>query len=50
VFDPTGAIRDDLGFVGQPITMVLDASGKRVFSHSGAITLEILRKELTSLG
>src|SRR2546428_2010489 len=40
VFDPTGAIRDDLGFVGQPVTMVLDASGNRVFSQSGPITLE----------
>jgi len=49
VFDPTAAIRDDLGFVGQPVTMVLDASGNRVFSQSGPITLEILRKELTSL-
>ncbi|HYT78300.1 MAG TPA: TlpA disulfide reductase family protein [Actinomycetota bacterium] len=49
VFDPTAAIRDDLGFVGQPVTMVLDASGSLVFSQSGPITLEILRKELMSL-
>ncbi len=50
VFDPTAAIRNDLGFIGQPVTLVLDGSGKRVFTQSGAITLDVLRKELTPLG
>jgi cytochrome c biogenesis protein CcmG, thiol:disulfide interchange protein DsbE len=44
VFDPTGAIRDHLGFIGQPVTVVYDASGKQVLTHSGAITEEDLRK------
>ncbi len=50
VSDPRGAIRNDLGFIGQPETIILDAGGVRVFVQSGAITLETLRKELTSLG
>lgn len=50
VFDPSAAIRNDLGFIGQPETIVLDGTGKRVFTQSGAITLEVLRKELSSLG
>jgi thiol-disulfide isomerase/thioredoxin len=50
VSDPQGAIRNDLGFTGQPETIILDAAGKRMFVQSGAITLETLRKELTSLG
>ncbi len=45
VFDPTGAIRDDLGFVGQPITIVYDASGKST-TWSGPIPEEKLRAEL----
>jgi cytochrome c biogenesis protein CcmG, thiol:disulfide interchange protein DsbE len=44
VFDPTGAIRDDLGFIGQPITVVYDASGKQAITHSGAISAEDLRE------
>ncbi len=46
VFDPTGAIRNDLGFVGQPVTVVLDSSGRRVFTWSGALSESQLRKEL----
>ncbi len=43
VFDPTGAIRDDLGFIGQPITVIYDASGRKAFRHSGAISERDLR-------
>ena len=43
VFDPTGSIRDDLGFVGQPITVVYDASGRQSFVWSGAVPEEVLR-------
>ena len=50
VFDPTAAIRNDLGFIGQPVTLVIDGSGKRVFTLSGAVKLDDLRKELTPLG
>jgi len=49
VFDPTGAIRNDLGFVGQPVTVVLDSSGKRVFTWSGALSESRLRKELNAV-
>jgi thiol-disulfide isomerase/thioredoxin len=45
VFDPTGAIRDDLGFVGQPITIVYDASGGST-TFSGPIPEEVLRANL----
>ena len=44
VFDRRGAIRDDLGFVGQPITVVYDASGMQVFTHSGAVGEADLRE------
>ena len=50
VFDPTAAIRNDLGVIGQPVTLVIDGSGKRVFTLSGAVKLDDLRKELTPLG
>lgn len=46
VFDPTGAIRDDLGFVGQPITILYDASGKEVTSWTGPVLEEDLRTAL----
>jgi thiol-disulfide isomerase/thioredoxin len=35
VFDRSGAIRDSFGYVGQPVTVVLDASGARVQAWSG---------------
>jgi thiol-disulfide isomerase/thioredoxin len=44
VFDPTGAIRDDMGFIGQPITVVFDPAGKQAFTWSGPIPEEVLRK------
>jgi thiol-disulfide isomerase/thioredoxin len=50
VFDPTGAIRDDLGFIGQPVTIVFDASGKQVFQWSGAVDEDVLRTELKTIG
>jgi thiol-disulfide isomerase/thioredoxin len=43
VFDPSGAIRDDLGFIGQPITVIYDGSGRKTFTHSGAISEGDLR-------
>jgi thiol-disulfide isomerase/thioredoxin len=44
VFDPSGAIRDDLGFIGQPVTLIFDASGRKVHTRSGPIPEEELRK------
>ena len=49
VFDPTGAIRNDLGFIGQPVTVIYDASGKQAFTFSGPIPDKVLREELEDL-
>jgi cytochrome c biogenesis protein CcmG/thiol:disulfide interchange protein DsbE len=49
VFDPKGAIRDGLGFVGQPITVVYDSTGKQVWLRSGPITESLLRAQLHKL-
>lgn len=46
VFDPDGEIRDGLGFIGQPVTIVYDASGERTFEWSGAVSTELLRPEI----
>ena len=46
VFDPPGAIRDALGLIGQPHTLVFDAAGRRTLVHAGAITTRQLRTEL----
>ena len=42
VFDPSGAIRNALGMVGQPATVFYDASGTIVSSWDGQITRQIL--------
>ena len=49
VFDPTGAIRDGLGMVGQPVTVVFDETGEQAFVWSGAIPEHVLTTELASL-
>jgi thiol-disulfide isomerase/thioredoxin len=49
VFDATGAIRDDLGLIGQPNTVVYDSTGAKVFVTSGPVTLDALRPELDRL-
>lgn len=46
VFDPRGAIRDSLGLLGQPHTLVFDREGRRVFTWSGPVTEEVLRRAL----
>jgi thiol-disulfide isomerase/thioredoxin len=46
VFDPQGAIRDGLGYVGQPVTVIYDRTGKITFEHTGAITERILDGEI----
>jgi thiol-disulfide isomerase/thioredoxin len=46
VFDPEGEIRDGLGYVGQPVTVVYDESGDSVFVWSGAVSEDILVEEL----
>jgi thiol-disulfide isomerase/thioredoxin len=49
VFDPTGAIRDDLGFLGQPVTVVFDAAGKRVDTIVGPAPASELQAQLAKL-
>jgi thiol-disulfide isomerase/thioredoxin len=46
VFDPKGAIRDGLGYIGQPVTVIYDAEGRKVFEWTGAVTAPLLRKEI----
>lgn len=46
VFDPTGAVRDALGYVGPPITLVYDRRGELAFERTGAIDAERLRSEI----
>jgi thiol-disulfide isomerase/thioredoxin len=46
VFDPTGAIRDGLGYIGQPITLVYDRHGELAFEWNGVVTAEQLSKEI----
>jgi thiol-disulfide isomerase/thioredoxin len=46
VFDPEGEIRDGLGYVGQPITLIYDRDGKLAFEWNGVVTLDLLRREL----
>ena len=46
VFDPRGEIRDGLGYVGQPVTFIVDERGDVVFEWPGVITEELLRGEI----
>ena len=48
VFDATGAIRDWLGLIGQPDTLVFDANGRRTFVWSGAVTREVLERAISA--
>ena len=49
VFDPTGSIRDDLGLLGQPVTILYDATGRSVFSWSGATSPGQLAAEIAKV-
>jgi thiol-disulfide isomerase/thioredoxin len=46
VFDPDGEIRDRLGYIGQPVTVVYDREGRKSFEWVGALNAEILRSEI----
>jgi cytochrome c biogenesis protein CcmG/thiol:disulfide interchange protein DsbE len=46
VFDPTGAIRDGLGYVGQPVTLIYDRDGTLAFEWNGVTTADLLRREI----
>jgi thiol-disulfide isomerase/thioredoxin len=46
VFDPDAKIRDGLGYLGQPVTIIYDREGNVVFEWEGAVTEEMLRREI----
>jgi cytochrome c biogenesis protein CcmG, thiol:disulfide interchange protein DsbE len=46
VYDPTGAIRDAHGLLGQPVTLFHDASGALVDTWTGPLSREALRSGL----
>ena len=46
VFDPTGEIRDRLGYFGQPITVIYDGRGDVAFEWTGTVTDDLLREEI----
>jgi thiol-disulfide isomerase/thioredoxin len=46
VFDPDGEIRDGLGYIGQPVTIIYDREGQLAFEWEGAITEDMLRREI----
>jgi thiol-disulfide isomerase/thioredoxin len=46
VFDPAGQIRDRLGYIGQPITVIYDVHGEIAFEWAGTITADLLRAEI----
>jgi cytochrome c biogenesis protein CcmG, thiol:disulfide interchange protein DsbE len=49
VYDPSGAIRDGLGLLGQPVTLFYDASGDLVDTWTGPLTQEALRSRLKAI-
>lgn len=46
VFDPNGEIRDRLGYIGQPITVIYDRRGDVAFEWTGTVTADLLRAEI----
>jgi cytochrome c biogenesis protein CcmG, thiol:disulfide interchange protein DsbE len=42
VFDPSGAIRDSLGMIGQPVTVFYDADGNVAMTYPGQLTQKVL--------
>jgi len=49
LFDPSGDIRDQLGYVGQPATLFYDESGTVALSWPGPLTDEALARGLRSI-
>jgi cytochrome c biogenesis protein CcmG/thiol:disulfide interchange protein DsbE len=49
VFDPSAAIKNSFGLLGQPVTILFDASGKQVFVNAGAIAERTLQRELEGI-
>ncbi len=49
LFDETGEIRDRLGFIGQPVTIFYDASGKLLATWQGPLTPARLTRYIEQL-
>ena len=49
IFDPPAAIRDGLGYVGQPITLIYDREGELAWEVTGTIDAEILREQIANV-
>jgi thiol-disulfide isomerase/thioredoxin len=49
LFDPTAAIRDGLGYVGQPITLIYDRLGELVWDKTGTIDAGELREQIENV-
>ena len=49
IFDPSAAIRDGLGYVGQPITLVYDAAGELQWDKTGTIDADELRTQIENV-
>ena len=49
LFDPSGAIRTDLGSIGQPVTVFYDAEGNLVTKVDGEISDDDLATNLASI-
>lgn len=46
VFDPVAAIRDGLGYTGQPITILYDATGEVAWEWAGVVSTDLLRRQI----
>jgi thiol-disulfide isomerase/thioredoxin len=46
IFDPQAEIRDGLGYIGQPITLIYDRDGAIAFDWVGPVTSKLLREEI----
>ncbi len=49
IFDPPAAIRDGLGYVGQPITLIYDRDGRLAWDKTGTIDAGELREAIAKL-
>lgn len=49
VFDPRGEVRDGLGYIGQPVTVIYDKDGDLVFEWNGVIDADRLRQGISKV-
>jgi len=49
IFDPPAAIRDGLGYVGQPITLIYDRDGELAWNKTGTINADELREQIANV-